>query len=186
MKYGFCRWTAGPLGQDVFRVRRSGPYFTTHCTCRRGTTSLTVTSPLRQSSLSKKWTAKSGRDCLGHAMSRGGMGRTHSTRRLRIPVRFVDSRWECTWGGVLPVKIGTEAELFVERSAIADKAFLETIERKGRHKVLGEGTTLLAATVGKIKRIKVAAKSESPCGQYMGRLPCERLSPSIAAPFGSG
>jgi len=81
------------------------------------------------------------------------MGRTHSTRRLRIPVRFVDSRWECTWGGVLPVKIGTEAELFVERSAIADKAFLETIERKGRHKVLGEGTTLL---------VLLTIKAESP------------------------
>jgi hypothetical protein len=71
------------------------------------------------------------------------MSRTHSTRCLRIPVQFVDGVWECTWGGIVPVKIGTEAELFVERTAIADKAFLEMINRKGRHKVVDEGTTLL-------------------------------------------
>jgi hypothetical protein len=81
------------------------------------------------------------------------MSRTPSTRRLRIPVRFVDSMWECAWGGVVPVKIGTEAELFVQRTAIADKAFLETIECKGRHKVLDEGTTLL---------VLLTVKAESP------------------------
>jgi hypothetical protein len=81
------------------------------------------------------------------------MSKTHSTRRLRIPIRFVDSMWECTWGGAVPVKVGTEAELFVERSAIADKAFLETIERNGKHKVLDEGTALL---------VLLTIKAESP------------------------
>ena len=71
------------------------------------------------------------------------MSKTHSTRRLRIPVRFVDGTWECAWGGVVPVKNDTEGELVVQRAAIADDAFLETMERKGRHKVLDEGTTLL-------------------------------------------
>jgi hypothetical protein len=71
------------------------------------------------------------------------MSKMHSVRRLRIPVRFVDGVWECAWGGVVPVKNDTEAELVVQRAAIADNAFLEAMERKGRHKVLDEGTTLL-------------------------------------------
>jgi hypothetical protein len=69
--------------------------------------------------------------------------KTLSTRRLRIPVRYVNDTWECAWGGAIPIKNDTEAELVVQRSAISDKAFLETMERKGRHKVLDEGTTLL-------------------------------------------
>jgi len=71
------------------------------------------------------------------------MRKTLSTRRLRIPVRIVNGTWECAWGGAIPVENDTEAELVVQRTAISDKAFLETIERKGRHKVLDEGTTLL-------------------------------------------
>ena len=79
------------------------------------------------------------------------MSKTHSTRRLRIPVRFVDGTWECAWGGAVPVRNDTEAELVVQRTAIADKAFLKSIERKGRHKVLDEGTTLLVCLTMKAK-----------------------------------
>jgi hypothetical protein len=71
------------------------------------------------------------------------MTKADSTRRLHIPVRFVDGIWECALGGAIPVRNDTEAELVVQRAAISDKAFLETMERKGRHKVLDEGTTLL-------------------------------------------
>ena len=46
-------------------------------------------------------------------------------------------------GGAIPVRNDTEAELLVERTAISDKTFLETMESKGRHKVPDEGTTLL-------------------------------------------
>lgn len=66
-----------------------------------------------------------------------------STRRLRIPVRLVDGTWECALGGAVPVNDGTEAELVVQRAAISDECFLETMERKGLHKVLEEGVLLL-------------------------------------------
>ena len=71
------------------------------------------------------------------------MAKTHSTRRLRIPVRFVDGGWECAFGGAIPVWNDTVAELFVERTSISDIAFLERMVRKGMHKVLEEGTPLL-------------------------------------------
>ena len=71
------------------------------------------------------------------------MTKAHSTRRLRIPVRFVDGVWECALGGVVPVGDHAEAELVVDRKSISDRAFLEAMERKGRHKVLDEGTSLL-------------------------------------------
>lgn len=71
------------------------------------------------------------------------MTNAQSTRRLRVPVRFVDGIWECALGGAVPVKDGTEAELLVDRKFIGDKAFLEMMERKGRHKVFDEGASLL-------------------------------------------
>jgi hypothetical protein len=71
------------------------------------------------------------------------MTKMHSTRRLRIPVRFVDGVWECALGGAVPVRNDTEAELVVQRASISDKTFLQAMERKGRHKVLDEGTPLL-------------------------------------------
>ena len=71
------------------------------------------------------------------------MSKASSTRRLRIPVRFVDGVWECSFGGAVPVKEHAEAELVVERKSISDEAFLQTMERKARHKVLDEGTPLL-------------------------------------------
>lgn len=71
------------------------------------------------------------------------MSKASSTRRLRIPVRFVAGVWECSLGGAVPVEEHAEAELIVERRSISDKAFLQTLERKAHHKVLDEGTPLL-------------------------------------------
>lgn len=65
------------------------------------------------------------------------------TRRLSIPVQFVDGKWECVLGGEVLVKEGTQAQLVIERGAITDKAFLAMMERKERHKVLDQGTPLL-------------------------------------------
>jgi hypothetical protein len=91
-----------------------------------------------------------------------GMTKAPSTRRLRIPVRFVDSLWECSLGGAVPVKEATEAELVVDRNSIWDRAFLELMERKARHKVLEEGTPLL---------VSLTVKHESP--------PPEKLKPLL-------
>ena len=85
------------------------------------------------------------------------MTNTDLTRRLRVPVRFVDGLWECAFGGAVPVKNGTEAELVVPRTSISDKTFLKTMERKGRHKVLDEGTPLLVCLT--IKSDKAAPHS---------------------------
>lgn len=71
------------------------------------------------------------------------MTKAASSRRLRIPVRFLDGIWECAFGGAVPVKNGAEAELVIQRTSISDKTFLETMEHKGRHKVLDEETPLL-------------------------------------------
>lgn len=66
-----------------------------------------------------------------------------SPATLRIPVRLVDGIWEHDLGGKVPVKNDTKAELVVPRASISDKAFLKTMERKEKHKVLDEGTSLL-------------------------------------------
>jgi hypothetical protein len=92
------------------------------------------------------------------------MTKAPSSRRLRIPVRFVDGFWECALGGAIPVKNDAEAELLVQRSSISDKTFLETMERKGRHQVIDEGTPLLVC---------LTIKPESP--------PSEKLRPLLKA-----
>lgn len=90
------------------------------------------------------------------------MTKAPSTRRLRIPVQFVDGSWECSLGGAVPVKEGTKAELVVDRNSISDPSFLELMERKALHKVLEEGTPLL---------VSLTVKHESP--------PSENLKPLL-------
>jgi hypothetical protein len=80
------------------------------------------------------------------------MTKACSTRRLHIPVRFVDGVWECSLGGKVPVKETAEAELIVDRKSISDRTFLEMMERKARHKVLEEGTPLLVSLTVKPER----------------------------------
>jgi hypothetical protein len=69
-------------------------------------------------------------------------------------------------GGPVPVKNDTKAELVVQRSSISDKAFLETMERKGRHKVLDEGTPLLVCLT--IKPKNPPSDTLKPLLQYYG------------------
>jgi len=90
------------------------------------------------------------------------MTKAPSTRRLRIPVRFVHSVWECSLGGPVPVEEATEAELVVDPNSISDRAFLELMQREAFHKVLDEGTSLL---------VSLTVKHESP--------PKERLIPLL-------
>ena len=81
------------------------------------------------------------------------MKNSPSARLLRIPVNYVDGVWECGFGGgAIPVKRGTKAELVLDRQSIADKEFLETMERRDHHKVLDEGACLL---------VSLSIKSES-------------------------
>lgn len=71
------------------------------------------------------------------------MTKAQASRRLRIPMRFVDGHWECAFGGTVPVKEGSQAQFVIDRASISDQRFLQTLERKERHKVLDEGTALL-------------------------------------------
>jgi hypothetical protein len=87
-------------------------------------------------------------------------------------MRFVDGTWECVWGGAVPVRNDTQAELVVQRTDISDKAFLETIERKGRHKVLDEGTTLLVCltTKGKYQAPETLRPLLKPYDYFQGTI----------------
>ena len=80
------------------------------------------------------------------------MTRSAKPPRIRIPVRLVDGVWECTFGGGIPVKDATEAELVVSRDLITDAKFLAAMEQRGSYRVLDEGTTLLVCLSTKADR----------------------------------
>jgi hypothetical protein len=50
---------------------------------------------------------------------------------------------ECGYGGIVPLREGTEAELIVEANDIAKEDFLKAITEPGRHLALKQGTKLL-------------------------------------------
>ncbi|WP_250473096.1 hypothetical protein [Caballeronia sp. GAFFF1] len=64
---------------------------------------------------------------------------------LRVPVKLVDGRWEFFYGGAVPAREGTVGELVIDRQAIADRKFLELLNRKTEHKILDAGTALRVA-----------------------------------------
>jgi hypothetical protein len=69
---------------------------------------------------------------------------TPTDKLLRIPIRFLDGQWECEYGGLVPVKNDTAAELLIAERLISDKSFLERMRAKSNIKVLEQGTKLLA------------------------------------------
>ena len=73
------------------------------------------------------------------------MTSTPSSRRLRVPLVFVNDQWEFKLGGQVPVKDGAVAELSLERSHIKERKFLEIMERRDRHLVLTQGKALRVA-----------------------------------------
>ena len=72
------------------------------------------------------------------------MKKSPSDRLLRIPLRYVDERWECEYGGIVPVAPDTKAELVINSRSITDKRFLERMKAKSSIKVLDQGVILLA------------------------------------------
>jgi hypothetical protein len=71
------------------------------------------------------------------------MKKTPFDRFFRIPVRYVDDRWECEYRGIVPVAANTEADLIVKKKSITDKEFLDRMNAKSSIKVLDEGASLL-------------------------------------------
>lgn len=101
------------------------------------------------------------------------MTNSSSDRFLRIPIRFIDGRWECGYGGLVPVGEDTEAELLINTKSITDKAFLERMTAKSSIKVLDEGVKLLAY---------LATKEQSQLSDELKKhlIPWQRMSPIIA------
>ena len=72
------------------------------------------------------------------------MKKTRTDKLLRVPIKYVDGRWECGYGGIVPVEQDTVAELIVNDKAITDKDFLRRMRAPSHIKVLDEHVTLLA------------------------------------------
>jgi hypothetical protein len=107
------------------------------------------------------------------------MMRTTRGRRVRIPVRNVNGVWECALGGPVPTIPGAEAELLVDPSNIADRAFLKAMDSAGRHQVLAEGASLLISLT--IKRhhppTEATASHLTRFRDFQGRIATEMLDP---------
>lgn len=74
------------------------------------------------------------------------MGRYEKGNKLlRLPVRFVNGTWEYYFGGGVPVKEGTFAELHVHPIRISDAKFLERVTKPATVCVAKPGETLLVA-----------------------------------------
>jgi len=71
------------------------------------------------------------------------MKKRPSERRLRIPVRSVEGKWEFLFGGQVLVKDRAFAELVVSRGSIDDPDFLEKMDLRETHQILPEKTALL-------------------------------------------
>ncbi|WP_113913637.1 hypothetical protein [Roseovarius dicentrarchi] len=65
-------------------------------------------------------------------------------KKLRIPVRLVDGKWEVEFGGQVPVKDDQTAEILVPEKAITDKLFLEEMKKRVLLSVLPRGSKLRA------------------------------------------
>ena len=73
------------------------------------------------------------------------MNNFYKQATLRVPMKLVNGQWEYFYGGALPVKDGTVADMIVDESSFTDKAFINTLKQRSRHKILDEDTELLVA-----------------------------------------
>lgn len=64
---------------------------------------------------------------------------------FRIPVKFVDGRWEFFYGGAVPAKEGAIGDLLLEDYAIVDKDFLKTLSAIHEEKIFCQGKILKVA-----------------------------------------
>ncbi len=67
------------------------------------------------------------------------------TRKLTLPVKMVNGQWEFLFGGAVPVKDGTVAELTVPLDRITDAEFASRVTAESTVKVLPAGTKLYVA-----------------------------------------
>ena len=67
------------------------------------------------------------------------------TRKLTLPVKMVNGQWEFLFGGAVPVKEGTVAELTFPLDRITDAEFAKRVTAESTVKVLPAGTKLYVA-----------------------------------------
>ncbi len=67
------------------------------------------------------------------------------TSKVTMPVKRVGNRWEFFYGGDVPVKEGTLAELTLSADQITDERFRQRVTQELAVKILDEGTRLLVA-----------------------------------------
>jgi hypothetical protein len=79
------------------------------------------------------------------------MKKLSAGKLLRIPVSYVDGRWECEYGGVVPAAPDSQAELLIASKSITDPHFLARMKAPSTVKVLEENEVLLAYLATKDK-----------------------------------
>jgi len=69
---------------------------------------------------------------------------------IRVPVKLVNGHWEFFYGGAVPAKDGTIAELIIEKHSITDKSFLAALKKPSKHLMLtGPLDLMVALTIKK-------------------------------------
>lgn len=66
-------------------------------------------------------------------------------KRVKLPVQWVDGRWEFLYGGGIPVREGSYAELSVALHAIEDESFRKRVTQEVVVKVFDEERPLIVA-----------------------------------------
>jgi hypothetical protein len=66
------------------------------------------------------------------------------SKKLRLPLLFVDGKWELEFGGQVPVPHGTTAEILVDVSKITDRAFSEKMLARSAIPIFSPGESLRA------------------------------------------
>lgn len=68
-----------------------------------------------------------------------------STKIIRVPVAFVEGRWEFLYGRAVKVRDGASGELHLDQANFTDKKFLKALTTKRRVVILDTGTELRVA-----------------------------------------
>lgn len=82
------------------------------------------------------------------------------TRKLTLPLKLVNGQWEFLFGGAVPVKDGTVADLTVSLDRITDAEFAKRVTAESTVKVLQACTKLYVALSDRASALQPANKFE--------------------------
>lgn len=100
------------------------------------------------------------------------------SKKLRLQVRKTEGGWQLKSGSEVPVKVGTDAELIVDQSAVTDPTLVEAVRHVSYIKILPEGTALRACLATKDGADLTARQSGYliPAEQVAGEISIEHLT----------